>query len=181
MHRGSRRRIERRRDRIVLLQELFAKEIAKIDEGFFRRLDESAFYLEDKSLKQKYSLFNDDNFTDKDYYKKFPTIHHLIKALINDEAHVDIRLLYLACHTIIKNRGHFLFEGKEFNTESRFDDAINELFSYLRQDMEIDFAFEDKIADIKEILENKKIGMRDKQNALNKKLSIAPKDKQKKK
>ncbi|EFW38371.1 CRISPR-associated protein, Csn1 family [Treponema phagedenis F0421] len=163
-----------------MLQELFAKEIAKIDEGFFRRLDESAFYLEDKSLKQKYSLFNDDNFTDKDYYKKFPTIHHLIKALINDETHVDIRLLYLACHTIIKNRGHFLFEGKEFNTESRFDDAINELFSYLRQDMEIDFAFEDKIADIKEILENKKIGMRDKQNALNKKLSIAPKDKQKK-
>ena len=38
-------------------------------------------------------------------------MYHLRKELIeNPKAH-DIRLVYLACHHILKNRGHFLING----------------------------------------------------------------------
>ena len=43
-----------------------------------------------------YALFADDGFTDKDYYKKYPTIFHLRYALAtNTTDKPDIRLLYL--------------------------------------------------------------------------------------
>ena len=42
MFRTARRRLDRRQQRIVLLQELFAAEILKKDEKFFLRLKESA-------------------------------------------------------------------------------------------------------------------------------------------
>ncbi|WP_253677711.1 type II CRISPR RNA-guided endonuclease Cas9 [Treponema sp. OMZ 788] len=57
LHRGARRRIERRNKRIKLLQELFAEEIAKKDEVFFQRMKESPLYSEDKTILQENSLF----------------------------------------------------------------------------------------------------------------------------
>lgn len=74
MHRIARRRIERRSRRIDLLQELFAQEICKKDPGFYERLNESGLYEEDKRVHQTNSLFNDVDFNDKAYYKKYPTI-----------------------------------------------------------------------------------------------------------
>ncbi len=78
--RGSRRRLNRRKERINLLQDLFATEISKVDPNFFLRLDNSDLYREDKDekLKSKYTLFNDKDFKDRDYHKKYPTIHHLL-------------------------------------------------------------------------------------------------------
>ena len=61
--RTSRRRIQRRRQRIRLLQELFAEEMVKLDPGFFQRLSDSAFWQEDKQEQQIYSLFTCENYT----------------------------------------------------------------------------------------------------------------------
>ena len=46
--RASRRRNERKKQRINLLQELFCKEICKLDPNFFIRLRDSSLWSEDK-------------------------------------------------------------------------------------------------------------------------------------
>ena len=141
--RSSRRRLNRRKERINLLQNLFATEISKVDPNFFLRLDNSDLYREDKDekLKSKYTLFNDKDFKDRDYHKKYPTIHHLIMDLIEDEGKKDVRLLYLACHYLLKNRGHFIFEGQKFDTKNSFDKSINDLKIHLRDEYNIDLEF----------------------------------------
>lgn len=48
---------------------LFNEEISKKDIAFFQRLKDSALYDGDKNVSGKYSLFNDPDYTDKDYYK----------------------------------------------------------------------------------------------------------------
>ena len=48
--RTNRRRLQRRHKRIQLLQELFAEEMAKVDDTFFLRLNESKLHFEDKSV-----------------------------------------------------------------------------------------------------------------------------------
>lgn len=112
---------------------LFDKEICKVDPAFFMRLRKSSFQSDDKAVDGIYSLFNDPSFTDKDYYKKYKTIYHLRKELIeSDEAH-DIRLVYLAIAHIIKNRGHFLFDSDCLgeNGLPDFNAIWNELIVYL--------------------------------------------------
>ncbi len=104
--RTARRRLDRRQQRIDLLQQLFAKEIGKIDPRFFIRMEESTLYPEDKA--DKYTLFNDKNFTDKEYHDKYHTIHHLIDELMKSNEPHDVRLVYLACAWLIAHRGHFL-------------------------------------------------------------------------
>ena len=111
--RASRRRLQRKKERIKLLQELLQNEIDKIDRGFFQRLNESMFHIEDKDVYQSNTLFHDKNYTDKDYHKTYPTVYHLRKALMMGQVK-DARLLYLGIEHIIKNSGHFLFPEEEF-------------------------------------------------------------------
>ena len=133
MNRSNRRRLSRQKQRIDLLQELFAKEIAKVDPTFFIRLNESRLHMEDKTTGEKFPLFANPGYTDKEYYKEYPTIYHLRQELIkNPESH-DIRLVYLACHHILKNRGHFLINGSFSDLKNlsfvcrEMLDAFNEL------------------------------------------------------
>ncbi len=144
--RGARRRLDRKKERINLLQDFFAEEIAKVDPNFFLRLDNSDLYMEDKDqkLKSKYTLFNDKDFKDKDFHKKYPTIHHLLMDLIEDDSKKDIRLVYLACHYLLKNRGHFIFEGQKFDTKSSFENSINELKVHLNDEYGIDLEFDNE-------------------------------------
>lgn len=109
MKRESRRNIARRKARIHQLNLLFKKEILEVDPQFFTRLKESQLYLEDRSSEnaQKYTLFNDENFTDVDYNKAFPTIYHLNKHLLETTEPVDVRLVYLALLHYFKQRGNF--------------------------------------------------------------------------
>ena len=51
--RTSRRRLKRKKNRIELLQALFSEEISKKDFGFFQRLKESQYDIEDKTVKNK--------------------------------------------------------------------------------------------------------------------------------
>ena len=103
--RTGRRRLERRKQRVQLVQELFAKEIGEKDPKFFKRIKEGALYPEDK---ESIGLFCDKGFKDKDYYKKYPTIHHLITDLMENKEPHDVRLVYLACAWFVAHRGHFL-------------------------------------------------------------------------
>ncbi len=108
MYRSLRRRYSRRRQRLNLLQDIFRSEIHAIDPDFFARLNQSGLFPEDRSKTQKeylYTLFNDESFTEKDYFKTFPTIYHLRKWLMETPDKADIRLIYLAFHNIVKHRG----------------------------------------------------------------------------
>lgn len=107
--RTARRRLDRKQQRVVFLQELFAEEIAKKDPKFFIRLRESQLFREKNGdVQDKFTLFRDEDYTDVDYHAQYPTIHHLICDLMNSDEPHDIRLLYLACSWLVSHRGHFL-------------------------------------------------------------------------
>lgn len=167
MHRIARRRIERRSRRIDLLQELFAQEICKKDPGFYERLNESGLYEEDKTVHQTNSLFNDVDFNDKAYYKKYPTIYHLRHALMTEDHPFDVRLVYLAIHHILKHRGHFLFEN--FQTDKKGTSGFDESFAAFGSALErIKGCSPDvrKADSIKDILKDKKLGVTEKAASL---------------
>lgn len=104
----ARRRLKRRQQRVQLLQELFAPVIDKIDPGFFRRLQMSGLQPEERE--ERYLFFNDPGFTDREFNKQYPTIHHLIVELMESDDPHDPRLVYLACEWLLMHRGHFLNE-----------------------------------------------------------------------
>ena len=146
MFRTGRRRLDRRNWRIQILQEIFAEEIYKIDPGFFLRMKESKYYPEDKRdingncPELPYALFVDDDFTDKDYHKKFPTIYHLRKMLMSTEDTPDIRLVYLAIHHMMKHRGHFLLSG-DISEIKEFGMTFSKLLENIKNE-ELDWKLE---------------------------------------
>ena len=66
--RAARRRLDRRQQRIQLLRELFAAEIAAADPKFFHRID--SISLKKSSDDVPYSIFADCGYTDKDFYNR---------------------------------------------------------------------------------------------------------------
>ena len=104
--RTARRRLDRRQQRVRLVEELLAPYIIETDEGFFRRIHESYLIRDDASDSYLLGTLS----ATKDYYKKYPTIHHLICALMNGETEADARLLHIACAWLVAHRGHFLSE-----------------------------------------------------------------------
>lgn len=137
--RTARRRQGRKVQRTKLLQELFAEEICKKDSAFFIRMADSKYYAEDKTEPQQNALFDDVDYTDKDYHKEYPTVYHLRRAFIEGKDIRDPRLLYLAVHHIINNRGHFLFEGMDLSKVVDFETPFSILKEYLREE---DFGFD---------------------------------------
>ena len=130
--RSARRRLDRRQDRVVFLQEIFAEEVAKVDERFFIRLLESHLWRDDTP--DRYIYFNDPTYTDKDYFNQYPTIHHLITELMDNKAPHDIRLVYLACAYLVSHRGHFLSNVDENNIDQIRDiqSVYSQFEGYLR-------------------------------------------------
>lgn len=119
--RTLRRRYQRRRQRIEWLQAIFAP-LMEGDPLFFMRLNQSALWADDKSEGLgKYALFEDKDYTDVDFYRAYPTIFHLRKALAEGGKAYDLRLYYLALHHIVKYRGHFLREGQSLGEVRSFD------------------------------------------------------------
>lgn len=171
--RTSRRRLKRKKNRIELLQTLFSEEISKKDFGFFQRLKESQYDIEDKTVKNKNTLFMDEDYTDQDYHTKYPTIYHLRKALIdNEENAFEIRKLYLAISHILSHRGHFLFEGEPSNNlefdNLEFDDIFDEFIKYLNEELNINFKVKSDVSleIIKEILTDKMLNRTKKKEKL---------------
>ena len=170
-YRSNRRRLARRKWRLNLLEELFSEEIAKVDPNFFLKLKESKYHYEDKSHKLPFTIFNDKDYTDKDYYKEYPTIYHLRSSLMI-EKEPDIRKVFLAIHHILKNRGHFLLQGQSFK-DGNINNLIKELLELdiLHHDLEVN---DEIVENIKNIAIEKK-NLTEKVNGLKK---LFPKEKQ---
>lgn len=146
-HREQRRRIQRTRWRICLLREIMDRLISDVDPDFYERLDYSSIFdSKGKGGKtiwheeRHYSLFNDPNFKDKEFFNKYPTIYHLRWDLINTKEEPDPRFVYLAFHNIIKNRGNFL-DPNESSSNSKLDteeaiEAFNEIDDAIKEALE---------------------------------------------
>lgn len=150
--RGTRRRINRRKERINILQSLIYDDMDKEYPNFFQLLKESSLTFEDKIISKsllgkKYNLFSDKEITDVNYYHNFPTIYHLRKYLINTDKKVDLRLIYLAIHHIIKYRGNFLYDGDFSNNTSEINEKLNTIIEFLEERYNIELK-EEKIIDI---------------------------------
>lgn len=149
--RTARRRLERRNQRLSWLREIFSAEIAKVDPAFYQRMDESKFFEDDKKPFQgcqaldKYTLFAGDEYNDRDYHREYPTIYHLRKALMTQDHPFDVRLVYLALHHILKNRGHFLF-GDMALEDVTFAFCWKQMNDSLQDMREISIALEDEQA-----------------------------------
>lgn len=134
--RTSRRRIRRRKNRILYLQEIFLPMITDVDNYFFQRLNES-FLVEEDAQFDKHPVFGSLE-EELAFHQTYPTIYHLRKELADNEEQADIRLVYLAIAHILKYRGHFLIEGK-LDTENssvqqllvNFIQVYNQTFSAL--------------------------------------------------
>ncbi len=141
--RAARRRTYRKRARLDLIDEMFEEEIKKVDSNFFQRLKDSKYYQEDKTNpNDKNTLFNDKNFNDVIFHRTYPTIYHLRAELIHNTEPHDIRLVYLAIHHIIKNRGHFIYEGQNIEKVQdvqQYFDTLQLLFDDLYKDFSIQY------------------------------------------
>lgn len=168
--RTARRRLDRRQQRVRLVQEIFAHEISLVDDKFYIRLKESALYQEDKSGNNPYSVFADTNYTDKEYYEKYPTIHHLIMDLIEDETPHDVRLVYMVVAWLVAHRGHFLSDVEKTHVEKVLDFAgvYKELQDYYN-DNGYNIPWKNDKECFKDIL-LQKCGVRDKENLFKSKL-----------
>ena len=160
-YRSGTRRLNRRKERIDLLEMLFAKAISEKDMAFYRRLAESNLYEDDKSGETHYAVFADKDYTDKDFHKEFPTVFHLRKELIENSAPHDVRFVYLAIHHIIKHRGHFLFESLDAGNITSFEMLFEDLKSYLSDEMEIELVCND-MQELKDTLKSKALNKSEK-------------------
>ena len=164
--RSGRRRIDRTTWRLKMLQELFAEEIAKVDPGFFMRLEDSRLHLDDKRDKEVYNLFVDKNYTDKDFYQQYPTMYHLRYALATQAGPFDVRLLYLAVQHIAKHRGHFLFDNLDASKVNDFNAVFSEVENYVRDEMGIEDWSCQNIDELAKVLCDVNLGRTTKQKAM---------------
>lgn len=164
--RSTRRRLERRKERIKMLQSLMLDDMEKEYPNFFPMLKETANTEDDKIISKiingrKYNLFSEENFTDNKYYKQFPTIYHLRNYLVNTKEKVDIRLVYLAVHHIIKYRGNFLYETDFTDNSIQINEELKEINTFLQEK-----GIVLRKNNIKEILVNKNITKAEKRDKL---------------
>ncbi|MCL1878797.1 MAG: type II CRISPR RNA-guided endonuclease Cas9 [Defluviitaleaceae bacterium] len=178
--RGQRRRILRRKGRVNYLREIFMPYMETVDPNFFDRLDES--FLQNRDGKKKFKTEKGKGFLfagkvgdgesyalDADYYEKYPSIYHLRSHLLKATHKVDLRLVYLAMHHIIKYRGHFVNENRAINVED-FDtkDDLNNLIATCTEISIGGFGdvSEKNLTDASDILKNKKLSITGKADAL---------------
>lgn len=168
MFRSTRRRIERRKERINMLQSLLLDDMEQLYPNFFPRLRNSSLVYSDKDkniFDRNYNLFDEEYLNDEDYYARFPTIYHLRHELVNNPAKQDFRMVYLALHHIIKYRGNFLYEGDFTNNPEEVQTSLKLLIEYIQITYDIattDEAFESILA----ILKNNETTKKEKEERL---------------
>lgn len=125
LKRGMRRRYNRRKKRLQLLQSLFDTYISK--DAFFSEKDTHHFWknnndFDNRTLTEVLSSIGLNP-------RKYPTVYHLRSELIESTQKKDLRLIYLALHNLVKYRGHFLQEGDW--SEAASAEGMDEQFSEL--------------------------------------------------
>lgn len=177
--RGTRRRIERRRERVNILQSLLLDDMEREYPNFFPMLRESSKVEDEKQQEKldgkKYNLFSELNFSDQDYYAKYPTIYHLRKELTMSKEKHDIRLVYLAIHHIIKYRGNFLYEGDLKSNTDEVLESIEFLVNFIRENFEIEFNSTSE--KLRNILKDKETTKAEKKDALMRLFDYSKEDK----
>ncbi|OCS89018.1 type II CRISPR RNA-guided endonuclease Cas9 [Caryophanon latum] len=124
--RGARRRYNRRKKRIQLLQSLFVPHMQQ--KAFFAPTITEHYWKNDNQFENRtlsevlMSLGMNPN--------TYPTIFHLRHELIESSVKKDARLIYLALHNLVKFRGHFLQEGSTWNANMS-DANLSEQFEQL--------------------------------------------------
>lgn len=178
-HRVSRRRRQREVVRIGLLKDYFYDAISEADPGFYQRLSNSKYDENDKDdfVKGKNGIFNDKNYTDKDYFNQYPTIFHLRKELIESEKPHDVRLVYLALLNMFKHRGHFLNAGMTNDTENSIDIAYIRFTELASELIECEFPDSVDYAEMKNILSSRDYSRSRKAELLAQLLHTDPKNK----
>lgn len=182
IQRISRRRRQRETARIGLLKDYFHDAIMEKDAGFYQRLENSKYYLEDKDdfVKSKNGIFNDSDYQDVDYYREYPTIFHLRKELLNSSSEHDVRLVYLALLNMFKHRGHFLNAGlSEEGSQRTLEQAYRDFCGVLQEEVGISFEMPENMGEMEEILVDRERSRTKKAEELNKLLSVGAKEKQK--
>lgn len=169
--RTARRRLDRRQQRVQLIDEIFAPEVAKVDEGFYIRKQESALWREDKTNPSQVNMyFNDKGYTDTDYHREYPTIHHLIMKLMEEEGPFDIRMVNIAVDWLVAHRGHFLSEIRVENVDkiTDFSTVYEGFIDYLDTEglLEDYYAWEDADREALEKLFKQKSGITAKKKGL---------------
>ncbi len=139
------RRLARRKERIRLLNTLFDPLLKEKDPTFLLRLENSAIQNDDPNKPAQAvtdCLLFANKQEEKGFYKRYPTIWHLRKALMDNEdcAFSDIRFLYLAIHHIIKYRGNFLRDGEikigqfDYSVFDKLNETLSVLFDLQSED-----------------------------------------------
>lgn len=166
--RTKRRGKQREKSRLKELQKIFLKPIQEQDKNFFQRLEDSPFVLEDKKVSDRFTLFNDSDFTDKEFYENYPTISHLNCALLMEsEKAFDVRLLFLAIHQKFKHRGHFLNEGLSVEGTGTLSSVLAELDELMEEAGRIQ-VFVRIQPEIEKILSDQTLNSTEKKDALKK-------------
>lgn len=168
--RSTRRRIERRRERINMLQSLLQDDMEQLYPNFFPRLRNSSLVYTDKNksiFDKNYNLFDEEYLNDEEYYARFPTIYHLRHELVTNPEKQDFRMVYLALHHIIKYRGNFLYEGDFTNNPEEVKESLELLKKYLKDIYEIEFV-DKSFETILETLKNNEITKKEKEENLKK-------------
>lgn len=183
-HRISRRRRQRELVRIGLLKDYFSEAILAVDPLFYQRLENSKYHLEDKdsAVKNKNGIFNDENYTDKEYFAQYPTIFHLRKELIRNEKSQthDVRLVYLALLNMFKHRGHFLNAGlSDGSSERKIGEVYTEFAALLSEVTDVTLPKEIDEALAEEILSSRDYNRTEKSEELCRILGVELKDKKK--
>ena len=183
-HRISRRRRQRELARIGLLKEYFHDAIMEADPLFYQRLENSKYHMEDKESEvcDRNGVFNDEDYTDKEYYAEYPTIYHLRKELIRNEKSEthDVRLVYLALLNMFKHRGHFLNIGLgNDDSERKMGDVYALFVEQLADVSDISFPMEADTTLMEEIMSSRDYNRTQKSEELSKVLGVNSKDKRK--
>lgn len=167
-NRVSRRRRQREKARIRFLKNIFKTSIDQVDPGFFERLDDSKFFVEDKHEHQPFALFADTGYTDEEYFQDYPTIFHLRMELIKNPEPHDVRLVYLAILNLFKYRGHFLASNIDGEYQTNFKEIYHQFKIKAEALFVMDLPDERKAQEIEDILSSDRMSRTAKTTALTK-------------
>lgn len=171
--RTQRRRLNRRKWRLKLLEEIFDPYMAEIDKYFFARLKESNLSPKDSNKKYLGSLLFPD-VSDSNFYDKYPTIYHLRRDLMEKDKKFDLREIYLAIHHIVKYRGNFLEKVPAKNYKNSgasigfLLEEVNSLYKDIIGDESIAILNSGKFEDVEKIILDEETRNLDKQKSVGK-------------
>lgn len=171
--RTQRRRLNRRKWRLKLLEEIFDPYMAEVDEYFFARLKESNLSPKDSNKKYLGLLLFPD-ISDSNFYDKYPTIYHLRRDLMEKDKKFDLREIYLAIHHIVKYRGNFLEKVPAKNYKNSgasigfLLEEVNSLYKDIIGDESVAILNSGKFEDVEKIILDEETRNLDKQKSVGK-------------